>query len=280
MLSKNIPRGTNKKFGRGEKKKIVISAVLVISLFFIGYGIYTFTNLKKEESKKADAKVETGDRPLKQTVTVYVNASGGLSLRQNPDKNSKKLDTIPNKTKLETIEELNGWYKVRFSGKEGWISKQYTTASAPAKEKDQTETWSYFTNSKYGYKIKYPLGWKYQDYGPNAAGKTLSMVAFSAQELPASIPAGTEFLAPITLEVSSKTLDQKNQEYSTISGVVISPAKVGVYSGTKYSFTSVSSNTQETAIVFSAGGKTFVASEGGGYSEDLLKMVNTFTIGT
>jgi hypothetical protein len=276
MLSKNLRKKTTVP-AKNKKKKLVLSVVLVISIFFIVYGFYTFQKMKVADSKKTEATVQTGDRPLKQTLTVYVTgADGGLSLRKEPNKTSQRLAYIPNKTKLETIEELEGWYKVKYSGKEGWISKEYTTTQAPPE--DAQKDWSYFT-SKLGFKIKYPLGWKFQDYGGNAASQSLGLIAFSSQELPKTIPAGSDFIAPITVEASSRSLAEANKSFSSISGVVVEPITVNSIPATKYTYTSALSNTQMTGIVFTSGGKTFVLNEGGGYSEDLLKMANTFTLG-
>lgn len=280
MLSRNLKINKRSLPSKSGKRKWIISGILIFSLFFIGYGFYTFQKLQPDDGQKAEVKVETGDRPLDQKLAVYVtNADNGLSLRKSADKNSERLDLIPNKTKLETLAELGGWYKVSYKGKEGWISKEFTTTKAPATVTDPAKSWSYYTSTKYGYKIKYPLGWKYQDYGAIPANQTLSMIAFSSQALPTKIPTGSDFIAPVTVEVSSKTLVQANKSFSTISGVVATPVTISSIPATKYTYTSVLSNTQMTGIVFSAGGKTFILNEGGGYSEDLLKMANTFTIG-
>ena len=275
MLSRNL--GKRKKIrlpqSNNKRKKIIISVVLIFALFSIIYGIYKLNSYKSDDGKKQSVKVETGDRPLKKTTTIFINADNGLSLRKERDSKSERLALIPNKTQLEATEELDGWYHVTYNNKTGWIAKEYTTTQAPVK--DATSSWSTYTNIAQGYKIKYPLGWKYQDYGADSANKTLSLVAFSNQTLPTTIPQGTEFLAPITIQVSSKSISAANKEYSSISGAVGEVVTVAGTSAVKYTYTSVSSNTQMTAIVLSLNGKTFILGEGGGYSDDLIKMSGT-----
>jgi uncharacterized protein YgiM (DUF1202 family) len=276
MLSRNLTRSKKLKTPQGKRRKVIVSTVLGLALFFIIFGVYKLNSYKMASGKKEAVKVETGDRPLKKTTAIFISADGGLSLRKDRDSKSPRIALIPNKTQLEATEELDGWYKVTYNGKTGWIAKQYTTTQAPAE--DPTKTWSVYTSPSQGYKIKYPLGWKLQNYGANAASKSLSLVAFSNQELPTTIPQGSEFIAPVTIQVSSKTIEEANQGYATISGVTSEKLTIAGAAATKYTYTSISSNTQMIAIVFSLGGRTFVLAEGGGYGEDLIKMANTFSL--
>jgi|GEM_PF-928673 len=278
MLSRGYKRKKSFNLSNfSKRKKIIISILIVIALFFVIYTIYKVNSYKPDSGKKEAVKIETGDRPLKKTTTIFINADGGLNLRQDRNTKSAKLVLIPNGTKLEATEELDGWYKVSYDGKEGWISKEYTTIQAPPA--DPATGWSLYTNTNQGYKIKYPPGWKYQDYGGNEATKSLAMTAFSIQELPTTLPQGSEFIAPVIIQVSGRSIDEVTKEYTSIGGVVGEGMTVAGIPATKYTYTSVMSNTQTTGIVFSANGKTFILSEGGGYAEDLLKMANTFTLG-
>ena len=259
-----------------KRSRAVMIGVAILALALIGFGFYSLTGRKSSDAGKIDIKLETGDRPIAKEDAIYVNADGGLSLRSDRNPNSDRLDLIPNSTKLVATQELDGWYQVSYNGKIGWVSKQYTTAVAPAE--DPTKDWGTYT-SALGYKIKYQTGWKAQDYGANDTLKATSLVAFSNLELPATIPAGSEFIAPVTVAISTKAIAEANSSYSTIAGVQTEAISVGGIAANKYTYTQASSNTQMTAIVFAASGKVFVFSEGGGYAEDLLKMSATFTIG-
>lgn len=259
-----------------KRNRAILIAVALVSVALIIFSVYSLTKNKPADGSKAEIKLETGDRPIKKDLEIYVNADGGLSLRTDRNASSSRLELIPNGTKLTATQELDGWYQVSYNGKTGWISKQYTTTVVPAA--DPTKDWATFT-SPTGYKVKYQVGWKAQDYGANEAQKASSLVAFSNLDLPATIPTGSEFIAPVTFAVSTKTLDEANKAYSTIAGVKLEALTVGGQVANKYTYTSATSNTQMTAIVFTAGGKVFVLSEGGGYADDLLKMSATFTIG-
>lgn len=259
-----------------KRNRAILLGVAGLALLIIGLSTYTLLKGKTTDAGKAEIKIETGDRPIPKELAIYVNADGGLSLRSDRVATAQRMELIPNGTRLTATEELDGWYHVSYNGKVGWISKQYTTAVAPAV--DPAKDWATFSSTT-GYKIKYQTGWKAQDYGANDVLKASSLVAFSNQDLPTTLPAGSEFIAPVTVVVSTKTIAEANAGYSTIAGVQTEMAAVGGIAATKYTYTSASSNTQMTAIVFAAGGKVFVLSEGGGYADDLLKMAATFTIG-
>jgi hypothetical protein len=261
---------------KNKRNRAILAAVAIASVALIAFSVYYMTKDKPVDGKKQEIKLETGDRPIKKDLEVYVNADGGLSLRSERDTNSQRLELIPNGTKLTANEELEGWYKVTYNGKTGWISKQYTTTAVPPE--DPTKDWAIFTSTS-GYKVKYQPGWKAQDYGANEAQGASSLVAFSNQDLPVTIPTGSEFIAPVTFAVSTKTIDLANAFYSGIAGVKVETLSIAGQTANKYTYTSVTSNTQMTAIVFAGAGKVFVLSEGGGYVDDLLKMAATFTIG-
>lgn len=270
MLSKY----KNKKSPLKEKrKKTLIATVAFLSILSIGYFGYTLLKLKPTDGQKEEIKIETGDRPLPKKIQIIINSDKGLSLRKSRDANAERLAVVPDKTKIEASEELDGWYKISYEGKEGWISKQYTTLASDVPATDQFASWSEYKNA--AYKIKYPLGWKLQDYG--TTGTDSSFVAFSNQDLPSAIPQGTEFVAPIVIEISTKTLEDAQKQYSTISGVSTENINISSISAVKYTYTSVSSNTQMTAIVAKSGDKVLIFSEAGGYLDDLTNMLKTFS---
>jgi len=261
---------TNKRY------RMMLIGVGVVAVIAIVFGVYTLFPKKVTDAGKTDIVLQTGDRPIQKENAIYINADGGLSLRSDRNTSSNRLELIPNGTKLVATEELDGWYKVEYNGKTGWVSKQYTTAVAPAE--DPTKGWATFS-STLGYKIKYQTGWKSQNYGANDVLKATELVAFSNQDLPTTIPAGSDFIAPVTAVVSTKTIADAENSYAVIAGVQTESVSVAGIAAKKYTYTSSGSNTQMTALVFAAGGKVFVLSEGGGYGDDLLKMAATFTIG-
>ncbi|WKA54027.1 SH3 domain-containing protein [Planococcus shixiaomingii] len=55
-----------------------------------------------------------------------INTAGmGLNLREKPTTNSKKLVSIPDKSKIEVLKKEGTWYQVKYAGKSGWVSGSY-----------------------------------------------------------------------------------------------------------------------------------------------------------
>ena len=54
-------------------------------------------------------------------VTGIINAPNGLVLRSKADKNSDPLATVDDKSKVEIIEKMGDWYKVKYGNLEGYM---------------------------------------------------------------------------------------------------------------------------------------------------------------
>ncbi len=140
---------------RGKSKAIwwVLGSVIV-TLILVGGGYAVWKTFQADSVLKEDDKKEVivPDTKKAETITqkiVYVNAEGGLNLRDTPAATGKLLVTIPNGTKLIVLEEKDGWYKVDYNGQTGWVSKEYTT------DKSALE----YANTEYGFKLTFPNSW-------------------------------------------------------------------------------------------------------------------------
>ena len=74
------------------------------------------------------AKYTTETKP-ETTKTVYT--TGDLYVRAKPTKNSEKLGVLKKGTAVETTGMKNGWYKITYKGKTGYISGKYVTTTKP-----------------------------------------------------------------------------------------------------------------------------------------------------
>ncbi len=74
------------------------------------------------ESESDSATVEPVDPPK---MFVEVTSKSNLNLRKEPNTKSTVLTSLPKGTKVEVIEELDGWYKVTYKKHTGYISADY-----------------------------------------------------------------------------------------------------------------------------------------------------------
>ena len=85
-------------------------------------------------------------------LTGTVNSSSGLVLRQEADKTSNPITTVPSQTQVDIIEKVGEWYKVTYNSQEGYLFAEYvntneTTATQP---ETPTETPQTPTNTQPG----------------------------------------------------------------------------------------------------------------------------------
>ena len=63
-------------------------------------------------------------------LTVYTKED--LRVRAKPDNTSTILGVLKKGTAVETLEETNGWYLIKYNNQDGYISKAYTTTEKPS----------------------------------------------------------------------------------------------------------------------------------------------------
>ena len=81
---------------------------------------------QNSETQNSEDKTDVNDETTFEPVKVFVEVTAQLRLRKEPNTNCVALDSIDKGTKIEVLETLNGWYKVNYKGKDGYISANYT----------------------------------------------------------------------------------------------------------------------------------------------------------
>lgn len=77
----------------------------------------------------ADQTVPTAASPAQGSVKVNLSAGEVLNLRSGPSTQNAKVSAIPGGTVLTVEESVNGWYKVTYNGKTGYVSASYVTST-------------------------------------------------------------------------------------------------------------------------------------------------------
>jgi hypothetical protein len=253
-------------------KKPVWIGILIGAIVIGVFGVIYLTRIIPKEEDKQSIKLETGDRPLPSTISLWVNADGGLVMREGPDKGAKQLLLIPNGTQLAATELSGDWYKITYMDKTGWVNKGYVTTTAPAE--DPTKAWNSFSNKGFGYTLRYPKEWVAQDYGANPASNSLNYVGFGPQ-LGATLD--PVLLPPVIVRVTAQTKEQAEDVYKKSANVVTEAATISGLAGSKFTF-NASSGTQMTAYVVAKGSQIIIIEETGGYSDELVKIIASLNL--
>jgi uncharacterized protein YxeA len=261
-----------KKSFKKNGKKVIIGLV-IISILLGVYGIFNLIRLAPGKDDRQEVVLETGDQPLEQKITIYVDAPGGLNMREAPSATSKILKTIPNGTKLEASLLEGEWYKVIYDGQTGYVNQKYVKTSTETTT-TPTTSWQSYQNSSFGYSISYPGDWVKVDYGANQAARLQSYVGFGAQ---LSDKLDSSVLPPVAVKVTNDPLATVQESYQTKAGVTVTEATIAGAAAKIYVFTA-SSGVQMTAYVVGGSSSTYILEESGGYASELAEMAKNFKL--
>lgn len=86
------------------------------------------------QDSETESEIESGTEPETETLPVeklYVKVTAkNLNLRKEPNTNCEVITSLKKGTKVELVEELDGWFKVIYEGQEGYLSSDYATIIA------------------------------------------------------------------------------------------------------------------------------------------------------
>lgn len=255
-----------------DKKKYFIYGLVTVAIIVGVYGLVNLASFFPSGDEKQEIVYETGDRPLPQTIKIWVVADGGLNLRKEPDPKSSILILIPDGTELEALEAKSNWFRVKYMDKEGWVHKDYTTTQAPVES--PTKGWTTYKNESFKYTLQHPDDWVAVDYGVNSASGSLNYVGLGLQ-LPQTLDPSN--LPPIIIKVTSQTKAEVEAFYEKKADTTSEKATISGIEGAKYTFNN-SSGTQVNAYVVTKGSNTFILEESGGYEQELTLIVGSLNL--
>lgn len=72
-----------------------------------------------------DTEEETETEGIVEEVISYAKTTAQVRMRKEPNTNCEVILSVPANTKTDLIEEADGWYKVSYNGREGYIRADY-----------------------------------------------------------------------------------------------------------------------------------------------------------
>lgn len=83
------------------------------------------TKVASEEVKESKTEISPEVKSEKKSVYGVVTNCEMLNLREQDNQVSKVLKVMPKGTKIEIMEEVGKWYRVKFNGYDGYVMAQY-----------------------------------------------------------------------------------------------------------------------------------------------------------
>ena len=82
-------------------------------------------------SKSTSTGTSTGTS-TSQATTQYVNATAGLNVRSGAGTSYSKIGMLAYKEKVTVLSTSNGWAKINYNGKTGYVSSSYLQSTVPS----------------------------------------------------------------------------------------------------------------------------------------------------
>ena len=120
--------------------RVIFGILCIIIIVLIGMGVSALTknedegNTESTETQQTqqyeisdvvETEVETEVEEVVEEVVVYAKTTAQVNMRIEPNTNCAVLASVPAGTKTTLVEEADGWYKVIYNDKEGYIRADY-----------------------------------------------------------------------------------------------------------------------------------------------------------
>lgn len=91
------------------------------------------TEQQPEETTETQPETQQPEQTTQPAVSkaAYISSNASAHFRSGPSTSSQSLGKLPKNTKITITGEENGWYKVSYNGKDGYISKSLVTEGEP-----------------------------------------------------------------------------------------------------------------------------------------------------
>jgi uncharacterized protein YgiM (DUF1202 family) len=137
---------------KSHRKDVIIARIIFAVLCLLLIALIAFVIVRIHGKMSGDGKdsqlgqavsqqppvTENPDLPpVTENPIVYVWTNDGVNLREEPNVNCAVITVLPSGTKLELLEEVEGWVRVYYDGQEGYVSADYITDTNPFGEEEE-----------------------------------------------------------------------------------------------------------------------------------------------
>ena len=121
--------------------RVIFGILCIVVGVLIGMGVSAIRDMSKEDNVKDTEQQQTQQYEIPQfedtedeteeiiepveEIVVYAKTTAKVNMRQEPNTNCAVLASVPAATKTLLVEEVDGWYKVIYNEKEGYIRADY-----------------------------------------------------------------------------------------------------------------------------------------------------------
>ncbi|WP_056476413.1 C40 family peptidase [Bacillus sp. FJAT-25509] len=258
------------------KKKIIQSIAIIGSVSCIN----------SMDLLEADAESTTVNQPKASIsyVDYYISTGNGVRIRSGAGTNYSILGSVNKNAKLDVISSTNGWYKINYKGRMGYISGTYVKkqSSNVENEKIENNTSNYISTGN-GVRIRSGAGTNYSILGSVNKNAKLD-VKSSANGWYKIIYQGRIGYISGTYVQKQKNIEDENPVYNTTK-YIVTGARVNIRSGagTNYNIIGSATKMQKLDVISTSNGWRKINYQGkigyisAGYTEKEIDQSNGST---
>ena len=126
------------------------------------------------------SKSTSTDNSTSQSTTQYVNAKEGLNVRSGAGTNYSKIGKLAYKEKVTVLSTANGWSKINYNGKTGYVSSTYLQSTVPGgstNDNGSTTTTIKYVNAQEGLNVRSGAGTNYSKIGKLAYKEKVTVLS-------------------------------------------------------------------------------------------------------
>ena len=175
------------RLNRYSKVEVLSEANGWSKIKYNGKEAYVYSKYLKTVNSNVSSDNTTNNGETNTTIQKEVTASA-LNVREGASTSHKVIGSLSKGTKVEVISEANGWSKIKYNGKEAYVSSQYlkdVQASVVGGENSQvTNSGATINNKQLNYTLKNHVDVQYERslVGGNVIDSTLSRGFVPAQK--------------------------------------------------------------------------------------------------
>ncbi|MGL4774115.1 MAG: SH3 domain-containing protein [Clostridium sp.] len=189
---------------KGKKVEIIGESGDWYKIKFDGKEGYASKQYIKVDSGSNESKPEPPKPQPEPSKTGIVNVSTSLNVRSGAGTNYSIVASLSKGKKVEIVGESGDWYKIKFDGKEGYVSKKYISVDGQGNTGGSTSTKEGIVQVSNTLNVRSGAGTNYSKVGSLSKGEKVTILGESGDWYKISFSGKEGYVAKQYIQLTSK----------------------------------------------------------------------------
>ena len=195
-------------------------------------------------------------------TTSNATATTSLNVRSGAGTSYSKIGSLYPGQSISVISTSNGWSKINYNGKTGYVSSQYLRIGSTTTSNSNTTSGTYYTSATLN--VRSGAGTNYPKIGSLIANKKVSVISSSNGWSKISYNGKTGYVSSQYLRTSSSTSSTPTTSNTSTSGSYYTTANLNVRSGAGTNYPKIGSlvANKKVSVISSSNGWSKISYNG------------------